>query len=217
MVKKQETKISIRKLAHKNISAVLLIVSLWWVFWLGSQSLFMIDIPLLSNWLLSSEPYINFTSVTIWIVAVNLIALALYHWLQRDYSFLKIRDKWDVLAYIIPLGLIILLLATKPTAFDVPILIYIIAMIVTIFCQELLTTGFMQTALSKYVGSISAAIVTCATFYLGHFMIAETFTYMGIIMVTGFMLFSWLRFKRGNIYLANVLHLSWSLVMVLAF
>lgn len=177
----------------------------------------MIDVPILSDSLLTSDPQANFISLTLWIVAINLIVLAVYHWLERDYSFLKIKDKWDILAYIIPLALIIALFATKNTAFNVSIPIYVVAMIITNFCQDLLTNGFMQTSLSKKIGSVLAAIVTCIVFYLGHFMITETFTPMGGIMVIGFILFSWLRYKRGNIYLVNVLHLSWSLVMVLAF
>ena len=218
MTKRQhKTKIPHRRLSPKAIIASILIVSLWWIFWLGSQALFIVDIPVLSSWLLSSEPHVNYIAVTAWIIAINLIALAIYHRLQRDYSFLKIKDRWDVLAYIVPLGLIIFLIAAKPTAFDVPIVIYIIGMVATNFCQELLTTGFMQTALSKYVGAVFSAIITCVVFYFGHFMIAETFTYMGIAMVCGFILFSWLRLKRGNIYLVNIIHLSWSLVMTLSY
>jgi hypothetical protein len=61
------------------IVASFVIITLWWVFWLGSQALFMVDIPILSNWLLaSSEPRINFISATVWIVAVNFIALVVY-------------------------------------------------------------------------------------------------------------------------------------------
>lgn len=216
-MKRQKLKPSKRMLTQKNILTSLIIVSLWWAFWLGSQGLFIVDVPILSDWLIASDPQTNFISLTIWIIVVNLIALAIYHWLQRDYSFLNIRDKWDVVAYTIPLGLIIVLLITKASVFGVPILIYISAMVVTNFCQELLTTGFMQTGLSKRIGNISAAFITCVVFYLGHFMILETFTPIGIIMVAGFILFSWLRLKRGNIYLTNVVHLSWSLIMVLSF
>ena len=216
-MKKQKQKSFKNALTTKNIFASLLIILFWWFFWLGTQALLMVDVPFLSSLLISSNPQSNFIFLTLWIIIVNVIALVVWHWRERDYSFLKIKDKWDILGYIVPLLLIIALLATKSTAFNVPIWIYIIAMIITNFCQELLTTGYMQTGLTKTLGPIAAAIVTCVMFYLGHFMIANTFSLMGGIMVAGFVLFSWLRYARGNIYLANVVHLTWSLVMVLAF
>lgn len=204
-------------LTAKNIINSIFVVLFWWTFWLLTQTLFMIDVPYLSPLLTSSNPQTNFIYLTLWVVAVNIVALGVWHWRKRDYSFLKIKDKWDILGYIVPLVLIVALLATKSTAFDVPIGIYIVVMVVTSFCQELLTTGYMQTGLSKTLGPIAAAIVTCVVFYLGHFMIANTLSLMGVIMVAGFILFSWLRYVRGNIYFVNIVHLTWALVMVLAF
>ena len=220
-MKKQKQKSLKSALTTKNIFATLMIILFWWVFWMGTQALFIVDVPflssLLTSLLTSSNPQTNLIFLTSWIIIINIIALVFWHWRERDYSFLKIKDKWDILGYIVPLLLIIALLATKSTAFNVPICIYIIAMIITNFCQELLTTGYMQTGLTKTLGPIAAAIVTCVMFYLGHFMIADTFSLMGGIMVAGFVLFSWLRYARGNIYLTNVVHLTWALVMVLAF
>ena len=216
-MKKQKQKSLKSALTTKNIFATLMIILFWWIFWLGTQALLMVDVPFLSSLLTASVAQSYFIFLTLWIIIVNVIALGIWHWRVRDYSFLKIKDKWDILGYIVPLLLIIALLATKSTAFNVPVWIYIIAMIITNFCQELLTTGYMQTGLTKTLGPVVAAIVTCVMFYLGHFMIADTFSLMGGIMVAGFVLFSWLRYTRGNIYLANVVHLTWSLVMVLAF
>ena len=204
-------------LTAKNIINSIFVVLFWWTFWLLTQTLFIIDVPYLSPLLTSSNPQTNFIYLTLWVVAVNIVALGVWHWRKRDYSFLKIKDKWDILGYIVPLVLIVALLATKSTAFDVPIGIYIVVMVVTSFCQELLTTGYMQTGLSKTLGPIAAAIVTCVVFYLGHFMIANTLSLMGVMMVAGFILFSWLRYVRGNIYFVNIVHLTWALVMVLAF
>ena len=204
-------------LTAKNIINSIFVVLFWWTFWLLTQTLFIIDVPYLSPLLTSSNPQTNFIYLTLWVVAVNIVALGVWHWRKRDYSFLKIKDKWDILGYIVPLVLIVALLATKSTAFDVPIGIYIVVMVVTIFCQELLTTGYMQTGLSKTLGPIAATVVTCVMFYLGHFMIANTLSLMGVIMVAGFILFSWLRYVRGNIYFVNIVHLTWALVMVLAF
>lgn len=216
-MKKQKQKSFKNALTTKNIFASLLIILFWWFFWLGTQALLIVDVPFLSSLLTASDAQSNFIFLTLWIIIVNVIALGIWHWRVRDYSFLKIKDRWDILGYIVPLLLIIVLLATKSTAFNVPIWIYIIAMLITNFCQELLTTGYMQTGLTKTLGPIAAAIVTCVMFYLGHFMIADTFSLMGGIVVAGFVLFSWLRYVRGNIYLVNVVHLTWALMMVLAF
>ena len=216
-MKNQKHKALKNALTPKNIVGSFLIILFWWTFWLGTQALFIIDVPYLSALLTSASPESNFIYLTLWIAAINVIAFGIWHWLKRDYSFLKIKDKWDVLGYIVPLALIVALLATKSTAFNVPIWIYIVAMIVTNFCQELLTTGYMQTGLSKTLGPVIAAIVTVIMFYLGHFMIADTFSLMGGVVLAGFILFSWLRYVRGNIYLANIVHLTWALVMVLAF
>jgi membrane protease YdiL (CAAX protease family) len=217
VMKRQKTTPQTGKLTSKTIFASLTIIALWWLFWLSSQALFMVDVPILSKWLISSDPQHTFGALTVWIVVVNLIALAVYHWLQHDYSFLKIKDRWDILAYLLPVGLAIVLLLTKSSAFGVPMLIYVGAIVVTTFCQELLSTGFLQTGLARRLGPVLAAALTCIIFYLGHFMIADTATLMGGVIVVGFMLFSWLRYKRGNIYLANTVHLTWSLVMVLVF
>ena len=216
-MKKQKQKSLKSALTTKNIFATLMIILFWWFFWLGTQALLIVDVPFLSSLLTASDAQSNFIFLTLWIIIINVIALGIWHWRERDYSFLKIKDKWDILGYIVPIILIIALLATKSTAFNVPIWIYIIAMIITNFCQELLTTGYMQTGLTKTLGPIAAAIVTCVMFYLGHFMIADTFSLMGGIVVAGFVLFSWLRYVRGNIYLVNVVHLTWALMMVLAF
>jgi membrane protease YdiL (CAAX protease family) len=216
-MKNQKHKALKNALTPKNIVDSVLIILFWWTFWLGTQALFIIDVPYLSALLTSASPESNFIYLTLWIAAINVIAFGIWHWLKRDYSFLKIKDKWDVLGYIAPLALIVALLVTKSTAFNVPIWIYIVAMIITNFCQELLTTGYMQTGLSKTLGPIVAAVITVIMFYLGHFMIADTFSLMGGVMLAGFILFSWLRYVRGNIYLANIVHLTWALVMVLAF
>jgi membrane protease YdiL (CAAX protease family) len=215
VMKRQQTAPSLVKPTFKTLFASLTIIAFWGLFWLGSQALFMVDIPLLTPWLLSADPQTNFLSVGLWILGVNLLALAVYHVGIRDYSFLKVKNKWDILAYILPLGLTALLLFSKQAAFGVPILLYIAVMIATNFCQELLTTGFMQTGLARNIGGVWAALVTTMMFYLGHFMIQDTFTLMGLVMIAGFILFSWLRLKRGNLYLANVVHLSWALAMVM--
>ena len=214
-MKQQKHKSSSHKLTPKNILISILIIALWWVFWLGSQALFMIDVPFISDWIAASDDQSIYIRLTIWIVAVHLIALGVWHWSKRDYSFLKIKDKWDISVYAVPLVLAIVLLATVPTAFGVTMWVYIIVMIITNFAQDLLTTGYMQTGLSKTLGPIGAAIITCVVFYLGHFMIVDTLTIGGSIMVVGFILFSWLRYKRGNIYFVNAIHLTWSLVMIL--
>ena len=217
-MKQQKHKSSSHKphrLTPKNIFISLLIIALWWVFWLGSSALFIIDVPFISDWIAASDDQSIYIRLTIWIVAVHLIALGVWHWSKRDYSFLKIKDKWDISVYAVPLVLAIVLLATVPTAFGVTMWVYIIVMIITNFAQDLLTTGYMQTGLSKTLGPIGAAIITCVVFYLGHFTIMDTLTIGGSIMVVGFILFSWLRYKRGNIYFVNAIHLTWALVMIL--
>ena len=188
---------------------------MWWIFWLVGQALFMVEIPFLSDWVEGADQQSTFIGLTIWIVVVHLVALSVWHCFKRDYSFLKIKDKWDILAYAVPLVLAIILLITTPTAFGTTMWVYIVSMIITNFAQDLLTTGYMQTGLSKTLGPVVASIITCFVFYLGHFMIADTLTVGGGIMVIGFILFSWLRYKRGNIYLVNAIHLTWALAMIL--
>jgi hypothetical protein len=116
LMKKQKHKSFKNALTTKNIFASLLIILFWWVFWLGTQALFMVDVPFLSSLLISSNPQSNFIFLTLWIIMINIIALVVWHWRERDYSFLKIKDKWDILGYIVPLLLIIALLATKSTS-----------------------------------------------------------------------------------------------------
>lgn len=203
-------------LTARNIIASLAIILFWWAFWLGTQAPFIMDISFLSD-ILDSGPQNGFVLLSTWILIISVVALGIWHSWKHDYSFLKIKDKWDIVSYIVPLILIGILLITKSTAFNVPMWIYVVFMILTNFCQELLTTGFMQTGLSKTLSPVAAAIVTGTMFYLGHFMVSRTFTPMGGIMVAGFILFSWLRYKRGNIYLVNVVHLTWTFAILLTF
>ena len=92
-MKKQKQKSLKSALTTKNIFATLIIIMFWWVFWMGTQALLMVDVPFLSSLLTSSNPQTNFIFLSLWIIIINIIALIVWHWRERDYSFLKIKDK----------------------------------------------------------------------------------------------------------------------------
>lgn len=205
-------------LTAKSLLKSLLIVVLWFMFWFGARCLLMINVPIFSDWLTGASTQQDiFIILMIWITVVCLAATGLWQLLMHDYSFLKIKNKWDIIPYVIPMILCVIILLTKSTVYGVNVWIYILAMIITNFVQDFLTTGLLQTALTKTIGAVFAAILTCIIFFLGHVIIpdAATFTPIMIVMIMGFVLFSWLRYKRGNIYLANVIHLCFALVMTM--
>ena len=48
-MKKQKQKSLKSALTTKNIFATLMIILFWWVFWMGTQALFIVDVPFLSS------------------------------------------------------------------------------------------------------------------------------------------------------------------------
>lgn len=206
-------KINALKITPKNIAFSLLAIVAWWIFWMSSQALYMIDVPLLSDIRDSGNLQQQFIVLTLWITGIAIITTLIWHISVHDYSFLR-GKKWQIALYVIPLMIMVMLFATHQTGYGgIDLRIYILGMVVSTFCQDILTTGFLQTALTKTIGDKFAAVVTAIMFFLGHFMtIAQSLSPMGAIMICGFVLFSWLRYKTGNIYIVNVIHLTFSLI-----
>lgn len=206
-------KINSRKITPKTIALSLSAITAWWIVWMSSQALYMIDVPVLSDILKGGNLQQQFISMTLWIACTAIIAMLIWHIAVHDYSFLR-GEKWQIALYAIPAIMIIILFATHQTGYGgIDLRIYVPGMIVSSFFQDILTTGFLQTALSKTIGDKFAAIATTITFFLGHMLtVADMLSPMGVIMICGFILFSWLRYKTGNIYLSNIIHLTFSLV-----
>lgn len=206
-------KINSLKMTPRTIALSLLAVAVWWIFWMSSQALYIIDVPLLSDLRGSGNLQQQFIALTLLITCVFVIATLVWHITVHDYSFLR-GKKWQIALYVIPLMIMVMLFATHQTGYGgIDLRIYILGMVVSTFCQDILTTGFLQTALTKTIGDKFAAVVTAIMFFLGHFMTtSQILSPMGAIMICGFVLFSWLRYKTGNIYIVNVIHLTFSLI-----
>lgn len=191
---------------------LLLCVLAWWVIWISTQALFIINVPLLSDFLLRSEnTTTNFAILTAWICITGLIATFLWsRWSNSNFSFLKTpRWRWIVIGYLpILIATIIITVAREP--FGIPGWLWAPSLLVTTFYQDILTFGFLQTAIEKRLRPSTAALLTAFVFFAGHFWLvgnAPSFLDPQVyLFAIGFPVIALLRYKTKTIYATNMLH-----------
>lgn len=195
---------------QKRIIAVVFAIILWFVWWFTSQALFIINIPVLTNFLThgvtATQSFIN---ITLFLLVPMFFAFVLYHKYVRDYQFLR-ANKYVWLLYIIPLILFIRLL-TLHDVFGVPSWIYGLGMIVSASVQDIGTFGFLQTYVEKKVYRSVAAVIVAVSFFIAHFQYG--LAYAALFYIAGFFIFAFLRYKTRSLYATNVLHLSFLLLV----
>lgn len=167
MVKKQTTK---RKDDFWWLRVIGL-VTMWFMTWLATQALYMIDVPILSPWLKNADGEQGFINLSIWIMFVVIVATVAWAVVAKgNFSFLK-PTKWTIAPYIVTIPLVIAcMFAPRSLTFGVTPWLYMTLMVVTNFVQDILTFGFLQTALEKVIKVWPAAILTAVVFYAGHFV-----------------------------------------------
>lgn len=193
-------------------------IAMWWLVWISTQALFMINIPFLSDFLSRSENTATiFAIYTVWLCAIGTIVTLLWsRWAGRDFSFLRARKwHWIVLGYLPVLAIAAFIMAT-PFIFDIPGWLWAPSLLATTFFQDILTFGFLQTALARRTPPLFAAFLTAAVFFAGHFWLvgqpasfADPQVYLFAI---GFPIMALLRWKTKTIYATNVLHSAFHMV-----
>lgn len=190
----------------------------WWLVWILTQALFMIDVPFLSDYLSRSEnTTVTFATYTAWICAVGGIATFLWsRWSGRDFSFLRTRKwRWIVLGYLPVLAVAAFIMATR-SIFDIPGWLWAPSLLATTFFQDILTFGFLQTALARRIKPFLAALLTAAVFFAGHFWLvgkAPSLTDPQVyLFAIGFPVMALLRWKTKTIYVTNMFHSAFHMV-----
>lgn len=188
---------------------VILAVVIWFIFWFGAQSLYLIP-NLFSN--INPTPNVFFVIYSLWIIFVSMVAVLIWKFTFKKFGFLKIKNKKWLLLYIIPVVLSVILIINGNN-FGINRYLYTSAMFVTTFLgQDLLTFGFLQTYLEKITGAKTAAIITGLAFFAGH--LVSSFSFGTLLMLVAAILFSFLRYRTKNIYLLNIIHISFSLLPI---
>lgn len=213
MTKKTQS-IPSNRTPFRRFRNVVLAISLWWIFWLLTQYLFIGGLPDWVDPLLDGDSsQQRFIYTFAWIVFVAVVCLVLWHGTVRDYSFFKAPRKL-LLAYLLPLGIAVWLLLRQPLVFGIATPIFVGGMVIGTVWQDVLTFGFLYTLLDKQIGSRLAAVLTTVMFFLGHFLFVSALPVEVLLYAIGFSAFTFLRYRTHSIYLTNALHLSYLLLVV---
>jgi|JI6StandDraft_1071083.scaffolds.fasta_scaffold175211_2 hypothetical protein len=196
------------KQKQNNWAAAVIASVAWLIIWIFTQGLFMSEslmkiIPLETN-----VSILLATSYVAVILAISLVVFKKYN--------KKFLARTNLLyLYILPLILVGLLPFHYHLA--LPLSIYIFMIVVTVFWQDYLTFGIVQTYVQTTLTPTLSLFIVALLFTLGHFtFLISSFSsayipgLIALFCVSA--LFAWFRKHFGNIYIINVLHLSFLLM-----
>lgn len=195
---------------------VMLAITAWYAVWMSTQALFMTDVPVLTA-LIASSPDIavRFATLSAWIIGTGIIATLLWaKWSGGDFSFLRIKRPMVLMLAYLPIAIVAVIVMLTRSPFGVPGWLWISCLVATTFYQDILTFGFLQTALEKRVRPIVAALLTALVFFSGHFWLIgnmPTLATAGMYMVA-FPIFALLRYKTKTIYATNLIHTAFHVI-----
>ena len=180
------------------VSNILAGVSLWFIVWVFTQGIFMSEILLISP----LDINISYLLATVWVLVVLILCVALLPVFRKD-SLPKSKLLW---LYFIPFALLLYL--PWHYALTLNIWVYIPMIVITVFWQDYLTFGVLQSFLAKQSNRNIAATITGVVFLLGHavfFLNNLSNPQFVLIGIAGFV-FAFSRRYTGNIYIANIIH-----------
>lgn len=180
------------------VSNILAGVSLWFIVWVFTQGIFMSEILLNSP----LDINISYLLATVWVLVVLILCVALLPVFRKD-SLPKSKLLW---LYFIPFALLLYL--PWHYALTLNIWVYIPMIVITVFWQDYLTFGVLQSFLAKQSNRNIAATITGVVFLLGHavfFLNDLSSPQFVLIGIAGFV-FAFSRRYAGNIYIANIIH-----------
>jgi hypothetical protein len=142
------------------------------------------------------------------IALVIAVTLVVFH---RPYNRVLFERSWSVWLYLLPIALA----AALPFHYelDLPVLLYMVWMTVSVFWQDYLTFGLLQSYLRERLPAVGAATISAVIFWLGHVLsIPERFgpTQMlaSVAILTSGLVLASLRMWLKSLHLILVLHLS---------
>ena len=180
------------------VSNILAGISLWFIVWVFTQGIFMSEILLNSP----LDINISYLLATVWVLVVLILCVALLPVFRKD-SLPKSKLLW---LYFIPFALLLYL--PWHYALTLNIWVYIPMIVITVFWQDYLTFGVLQSFLAKQSNRNIAATITGVVFLLGHavfFLNDLSNPQFVLIGIAGFV-FAFSRRYAGNIYIANIIH-----------
>ncbi len=145
---------------------------------------------------------ISYLLATVWVLVVLILCVALLPVFRKD-SLPKSKLLW---LYFIPFALLLYL--PWHYALTLNIWVYIPMIVITVFWQDYLTFGVLQSFLAKQSNRNIAATITGVVFLLGHavfFLNDLSNPQFVLIGIAGFV-FAFSRRYAGNIYIANIIH-----------
>lgn len=188
----------------KKIRYIIATGAAWLLVWVFTQGIFMSDI--LTH--LPGDLNVNYTIATTWISAVAVVFLVMMS-SYRKKILTRSRLLW---LYVIPVILLVFLPNHYSLTLSLPV--YMLMILVTVFWQDYLTFGLLQSRLATKVSENTAAIITALLFILGHiifFLNGPLDSQFILIAVAGF-IFALSRRFTGTVYIANVIHLCFYLM-----
>ncbi len=142
------------------------------------------------------------------IVAILAMILILTHRTYTRTLFAPTRSLW---LYALPLALAV----AQPFHYgqELPVWVYIVWMAASVFWQDYLTFGLLQSYLSERLSLGAVIAVSAVVFWLGHVIFLphrfgpEHIVASLAILALGFVL-AWIRVRSGTIHLLLALHLA---------
>lgn len=150
---------------------------------------------------------------TIYILTISIASIFIFKSLSK-----KVLPKSKLLLlYLVPL----LLLVTVPFRYSLGLRVevYIPMILVTCFWQDFLTFGIFQSFLSKKVRPLYVYLLTATVFAFGHLIfflseVAFANIYQWLFIFLTGLIFAYTTGRSRNIYIANVLHISFYFLLV---
>ena len=184
----------------KPYLTILIAAILWLTAWTATQGIFISEVLVRSPW----DINISYVVAIIWVLIATIAAFILFP--SRTRNVLpKSKLLW---LYAIP----VLLLALLPGHYSLSLNIwaYIPMILVTVFWQDYLTFGILQSTLAERLSLNGAAVLTAIIFSLGHVLFSmNNILDPQLLLITfaGFV-FAFSRRYTGNIYIANIIHIT---------
>lgn len=177
---------------------------LWLAVWSSTQGIFMSDILLK----LPGELNLKYVIVTLWVAVLAIASLIIL----PSYRKKTLPKSYLLWLYIIPAILLLILPQHYTLTLYYPVFVFMI--IVTVFWQDYVTFGLLQTYLATRVSPNVAAMMTTALFLLGHviFFLHDLADPQFVLIALAGGAFASSRRYTGTIYVANVLHLCFYLM-----
>ena len=165
--------------------------------------------------LLPGSNELQVLAITGYVALVMCVAVTVLH--KEAKEFMR-PSKW-MLLYVLPLACVALLQFKYQG--PLPVWLFIVMIVVSVTWQDVLTFGFFQGRVRRLTSMLNTILVVGFLFGFGHVValtsdmsqIASPGFYL--LLVVG-ILFAWLREKTSNIYVINVLHMTFLLVTMVS-